>query len=415
MITETIDTFETVANYTAVFLIFPFFIGLVFFVHELGHYMAARIFKTDIEKFSIGIGRTVWERKDRRGTLWTLSLIPLGGHVIINNKAGHPDSFRDKKTWQKSLIIAAGPFINILFSILILTFSASAIGVPSIPPYVSGVELGSPADKAGFEPHDKVLEFNGRPVVDYREVIDVTEKITGKPFRFLVERDGKEMEFEVLSEVVPYKNKDLLPREKGMIGISVKHEGLSLSSINEINGIDVSDDKDKAREVIKGFLDHNVILNIGFYGQNSKYYHFRPLQAHNDTLFLPDSYEYDKLFPGVVKGNFLRRLPVPEALGHGFGQTKRISYGFFYIIGQVFRGQVLVPDIEKIVPGISIQHQKHYHQIISLLYLTAMVSVLLALFNLLPVPFFDGGQLIRVLIHGHRERKQKKKKTLSAQ
>lgn len=66
MIAYVPDTMETIANYMMVFLAFPFFIGLVFFVHELGHYYAARFFNTQVERFSIGVGWKIWERADKK-------------------------------------------------------------------------------------------------------------------------------------------------------------------------------------------------------------------------------------------------------------------------------------------------------------------------------------------------------------
>lgn len=412
MIAYVPDTMETIANYMMVFLAFPFFIGLVFFVHELGHYYAARFFNTQVERFSIGVGWKIWERADKKGTLWRLCLIPFAGHVTISNNQDDPNSFSHKKTWQQIVIIAAGPLTNIVFSIFVLAVSAFAIGVPSYPPNVSGVEIGGPADKAGFEHHDKILRFDGKSVTHYEQISDITEKITDVPFDFLIERNGETKELTVASRIVPYKNEDLLPREKGMIGISVKHEGLDLEVIHEINGINVKDDIDKAREVLKAFMGQNIILNINTFGDESKYYRTRIIPEFNQGLFSDDKAENTLVFIGPQKGNILRSMGPLESLTHATIETGRITYGFLYILGQVFRGQAFVPDISKITPEASIKHKKSEHQAISLLYLTAMFSILIALINLLPFPIFDGGQILRIFfIHRYHKKKKSLQKT----
>lgn len=408
MIAYVPDTMETITTYIMVFLAFPFFIGLVFFVHELGHYYAARFFNTRVERFSIGMGWKIWERADSKGTLWRLCLIPFAGHVTISNKKSDPDSFSRKKTWQQIVIIAAGPLTNIVFSVFLLSFSAFAIGVPSYPPNVSGVEIDGPADEAGFEHHDKILRFNGETVSHYEEISDVTEKVTGTPFDFLIERNGETKELTVTSRTVPYKNEDLLPREKGMIGISIVHEGLNIETIHEINGINVKHDTDKAREVLKAFLGKNIIIGINTFGDEMKYYRTKIIPEYNQGLFSDDKRENTLVFIGPQKGNFLRSMGPFESLTHGTKETGRITYGFLYIFGQVFRGQAFVPDISKITPTATIKHKKSEHQAISLLYLTAMFSILIALINLLPFPIFDGGQILRViLIHRHHKKRNR--------
>ena len=169
-------------------LSFLLVIGPLIFIHELGHYFAGRWFGVKADIFSIGFGREVAGWTDKRGTRWKIGWLPLGGYVKFKgdmNPASQPsaewlslpaeeraETFQAKKVWQRFIIVAAGPLTNFLFAILAFIAIFGTLGYPTTPALVQAVEVGSPADKAGLKPGDRIVDIDGRAVETFAELHD---------------------------------------------------------------------------------------------------------------------------------------------------------------------------------------------------------------------------------------------------
>lgn len=159
---------------------FALLLGPLVFVHELGHYLAGRWFGVKAEVFSIGFGREVTGWTDKRGTRWKVAWLPLGGYVRFAgdmNPASQPSAewlalppaeraqtFQAKPLWQRAIIVAAGPFVNLALAVLILAGFAYAYGDSRTPPVVGVIEQGSAAQKAGIQPGDRIVMIGGRSI-----------------------------------------------------------------------------------------------------------------------------------------------------------------------------------------------------------------------------------------------------------
>lgn len=160
-------------------------ISFLIFIHELGHYLAARWFDVRIETFSIGFGPRLLSF--RRGeTEWCISAIPLGGYVKMAGEyedmpESQPIDDRDllaKPAWQRTIIFSAGVLVNFAFAFVIFPL-AFALGVPFTAPVVGGITPGGAAWHARLEPGDEVLEINGRKVYGYSDI--AIESALGDP------------------------------------------------------------------------------------------------------------------------------------------------------------------------------------------------------------------------------------------
>lgn len=201
----------------ALLYIVPFLLVLTFIVtiHELGHFLVARAFGVKIDRFSIGFGKTIVSRVDRRGTEWRMAWLPLGGYVKFsgdldpssvpdeaglaelrqrviaeNGPGAERDYFHFKPLWQRALIVAAGPAANFLLALVLFTALFTVVGERIEAPRVVQVTAGSPAAAAGFQPRDLVTAVNGRPVVEGADVTRLVLMSAGDPMRFTVERAG---------------------------------------------------------------------------------------------------------------------------------------------------------------------------------------------------------------------------------
>ena len=148
-------------------------LAIVIFVHELGHFLVGKWCNVEIKTFSMGFGPTVFSRKIGE-TVYRLAAIPLGGYVRMagtddeiieaDDEPSDPSrGFTAKPLWQRASIVAAGPVVNLIFSIFILTGCALACGiaVPSNKPLVDGVATGKPAAIAGLKHGDTVVAVSG--------------------------------------------------------------------------------------------------------------------------------------------------------------------------------------------------------------------------------------------------------------
>ena len=182
-------------------------IGPLVFVHEMGHYWAARLFGVKIDAFSIGMGREVAGWTDRRGTRWKLGWAPIGGYVRFAgdmNAVSQPTAewlalpaaeraatFQAKPVWQRAIIVAAGPAINFLAAVLIFSGFALAYGDARTPPVIGQVVAGSAAAAGGLQAGDRIVALNGRAVTTFDDVARFTIIRAGERVRVDVERGGR--------------------------------------------------------------------------------------------------------------------------------------------------------------------------------------------------------------------------------
>lgn len=146
-------------------------IGLVIFVHEAGHFMAARMCKVRVHVFSLGFGPKLFSH--RRGhTEYQIAAVPLGGYVRMAGEESHYSDRRaedwelgSKSVGKRFFIYSAGVIMNVIFGLVVFPI-LFAVGIPSTPPIVGDVEPGSPAWMAGLEPGTKILEVNGESIYD---------------------------------------------------------------------------------------------------------------------------------------------------------------------------------------------------------------------------------------------------------
>ena len=187
-------------------LAFALVIGPLVFVHEMGHYLAARLFDVQADAFSIGFGREIAGWTDKRGTRWKVAWLPLGGYVKFAgdmNPAGQPSAewlalpaaerqrtFQAKPVWQRAIIVAAGPVVNFVLALLILAGFAMAYGDSRTPPVVGGVIAGSAAAGAGLQAGDRITRLGGRSIDVFEDMLTYTRIHPGERVSIAFVRNG---------------------------------------------------------------------------------------------------------------------------------------------------------------------------------------------------------------------------------
>lgn len=210
-------------------------IGPLVFIHEMGHFLVARLFGVQVDVFSIGFGREVVGWTDRYGTRWKVAWMPLGGYVRFAgdmNGASAEDTrwrqlppnerervFHAKPLWQRALVVAAGPFANFAAAVVILGAFAFAYGEGKTPPVVQVIQQGSPSEKAGIQIGDRVLEVNDRAVSSFDEIYPIVTDRPGMPIDVTVSRSGREVELSMVARTVEERDRFGNVYRIGRIGI----------------------------------------------------------------------------------------------------------------------------------------------------------------------------------------------------
>ncbi|HBK59398.1 MAG TPA: RIP metalloprotease RseP [Firmicutes bacterium] len=180
-------------------LAFIVVVGLVVLVHELGHFGAARLCGVRVYEFAFGFGPRLFARQVGQ-TLYAVRALPLGGMCRLAGmddselaeEQADPDdpaSFVNRPFWQRILIVAAGPLMNFVLAVAILTGLFSAYGVPMAT--VVDVVDASPAEVAGFRAGDTIVSVNGRPVASVAGFVNTISASWGRRMDVEVQRDGQ--------------------------------------------------------------------------------------------------------------------------------------------------------------------------------------------------------------------------------
>ncbi len=199
--------------------IFSFFLilALLILVHELGHFSAAKLFGIRVDEFGLGFPPRL--KSWRRGqTLYSLNAVPLGGFVRMlgeNGGANDSSAFGSKPAWQRFIVLAAGPAMNIVLAVAVF-FIAFTIGSPRGLPIVTSTAPHSPAQLAGLRSGDRIASVDGRVVSWADQLIDITSQHLGERVHLRVARGDHAFTVNLLARPV-----DGRPSNQGPLGIAL--------------------------------------------------------------------------------------------------------------------------------------------------------------------------------------------------
>ncbi len=178
------------ALWTAVAAVLIFCI--LIFVHELGHFMAAKGLGIRVHEFAIGMGPKLWQRK-KGETLYSVRLLPIGGFCALEGEdqaSSDEKALSNKPAWVKLIVMAAGAFMNLLLGLLLLfLLYGTAEGV--VVPKIATVEAGSAAESSGLSAGDEIISLNGRRVHIASDLYWEMSQLTGEETEVVVRRDGE--------------------------------------------------------------------------------------------------------------------------------------------------------------------------------------------------------------------------------
>lgn len=281
---------------------------LLIFVHEFGHFIAAKACGVKVNEFAIGMGPAFFKRQ-KGETQYSLRIFPIGGFCAMEGEDEDSEderAFNNKPAWQRACVLAAGPFMNLLTAMLLLIVIATWSGQPTTT--VSQVLDDSPAYEAGIQAGDEILSVDGTKIEEWNDLLTAVGQTTADSVSIEVLRDGKEL---TVDSRVEYDEES----QRNKVGIA-------------------------------------------------------PAVTHN-----------------IIKGTV-----------SGVKNTGTMTVMMYDIIKKLITGKVSVKELSGPVGIVYAVNDSAKAGVIYVIYLSALLSLNLAVMNLLPLPALDGGRLLFLVI-----------------
>jgi len=387
-------------------LAFLFVLGVLIFVHELGHFLAARRVGVRVLTFSLGFGPKL-VKVVRGDTEYCISAVPLGGYVKMagespdDPRSGAPDEFMSKSKWERFQILIMGPVMNILLAVVVLAIVlAQGAEVPAFEdksPLVGDVEKGSVAEKAGIQRGDRLLTIAGEEVPTWN---DVGMAVATKPNRDIpitFSRDGRTQSVTVRPVaqgkyemgdigVLP----DVSPHVRSVVsGDPADRAGIKAGDVVvAVNGERMVFARHLAEAISKN-ANNQIDLLIRRGGAEQHISVTPQLRGDRGLIGVSISEETRTFKPGPM-----------EAVWLSVKQNASSSGLIFKTLAGLFTGSTSVRQLQGPVGIAQLSGESAEAGWVSLLSLMAVISLNLGLLNLMPVPVLDGGHILIMALEG---------------
>jgi regulator of sigma E protease len=385
-------------------------LGIMILVHEFGHYAAAKWFGVRVDVFSLGFGKRLTGFR-RGGTDYRISALPLGGYVKMagespmESRTGAPDEFMSHPRWQRFVIAVAGPGMNIILAVVVLT------GVFMVhyehpvyldqPAVVGWVMENSPSAKAGVEPGDRIVRIDGQQNPTWEDVL-LKVAVTAKgPVDVAIQRGNEVLEKQIQPErdgSDQYDTVGWMPEEP----ITVTHLEPDMPAAKA--GLKLGDEV----VAVNGTPMRSLLSVIHYLRQNGD----KPV----DVSLLRNGQKLEiKVMPVQTEDNGQKnyrlgfqsrpmqidKLPFAQALSRSLAENKRYSLLIVDLVRKLVQHKASIKQMEGPI-GIARLSGEAAREPgwTPLLGLMAMISLNLGILNLLPIPILDGGIILLLIIEG---------------
>lgn len=395
-----------------------FVLGIAINIHELGHFLVAKLFGMRVEAYSFfGLGPRIWGFKVGH-TDYRVSAIPLGAYVKLygdeataaleggesdGEKVPDSELYELRPRWQKFLVMLGGPFMNIVLALSIPFAGALIYGVPAIPdPIISYVSPNGAAEKAGIKTGDKIVAFEGEENPTWRKIETGAAISPEKPLPLVVERSSERIPLSITPTKTDRKGQafgetDMRP-EAGTAEVyarevfpdkpAMQAGMLAGDQIVSVNGENVRN-VEHFMTLVQGGTDGSLAIVVQRGGQRV------------ELMAKPEIQDSGQAIIGIAPRAKSSKVREPAGVGESFSFAVNANYEIIAltgrVVGQLFSGQRAVKDAGLSGPvGIVqiIANVVREDGFVGLFSILAVISLNLGVFNLLPIPLLDGGQIM---------------------
>lgn len=389
-------------------------LSLLMLIHELGHYITGRLLGFKIIEFSMFMGPVLvsWTSK-KTGIKYSIKMFPIGASVRFlgeesmgETSSDDSDAFPKKEKWKRAVVIGTGPVVNILSGIMALTIFFSIVGI--VTTTVDQIEQDSQAALAGIDPNDKVIGLNGNKV---RTSIDYSLELGFIPAEktvdiLVIKEDGRKINY----TLTPQK------RQSYVLGITI--ERISENDFWKITS--VGENSNNGNPVLK---PGDIVLEVE--GVSTKQWEQASSKIQESggqkvlVKILRDNEEFIVETTPSLNTYYSPRgiyFKADEGFINSVGESFKYSYSIvrltFKSIGKIFTGEIAAKDslsgpvgVVNLVGNVVDREIPASQKISELLWMFALISLNLGIFNLLPIPALDGSHLILIGVEAIRGKK----------
>ena len=393
-------------------LAFLFVLGVLVFIHELGHFLLARWNGVRVITFSLGFGPKIL-KVQRGDTEYCISIVPLGGYVKMagenpeDERSGRDDEFLSKTKWQRFQILIAGPAMNVLLAV-VLTAVVLMQGADmplhlDQPATVGAVQPGSPAERAGIRAGDTITQFGSADITTWEHLEMAVAARPERDVEMVVIRGGREERLRVRPDLTKLTTRNNTSFEMGTIGVL---PDVYPSVLAFVEGKPAESSGLKVGDVILAIDGERMVFRSQAIQALSQKPGDKPIvftvrrDGVEQTVAVTPYREGDRTLVGMYMSDATRSFkPTPiEAIGMSIQRNIELSGLILNTLKDLFTGEASPKQLMGPVGIAQLSGESAQAGWIALLALMASISLNLGLLNLMPIPVLDGGHIFIMAI-----------------
>lgn len=406
-----------------IFLSAIILLGVIIFIHELGHFLFAKILGVRILKFSLGFGPRIIGKK-YGDTEYLISSVPLGGYVKMLgentddelSEEDKPYAYNNQPVWKRVIIVSSGPIFNLAFAVFLFIVIFLS-GIPTPYPYIGKIVENSPAAKAGFATGDKVLAIDGHVIQSWDEIDTSLNESAGKSLLFKIKRDQEIIELAVIpvsksdknifGEGEKYWDIGIFPLVYPVIGEVVEGERAEAAGMKkgdriiEIDGTPI-----KTWQDMTAIVHSNPENQLNFKIERDNRIMELSITPKGKTLYSPgdEAQEFGIIGIKHIGNDFIKKYGILEAVSLGLEKTRDIIVLTFVVIIKLIQRVLPVDIIGGPIFILQMAGEQASRGLLDFIFFMAVININLGILNLLPIPVLDGGHIVFLGIEAIRRK-----------
>ena len=401
---------------------FLILLGVLVVIHEGGHFFVLRMCKVHVDRFSVGMGPVIYKKKDKKGTEFALSALPLGGYVsYLSKKAldAEPEMkknftdeqldnlFETKPKWQRAAVMFAGPLANFILAVIIFTFIFSSQQTVKPIFLVDGEYVSSSSISGDINKNDILVSINGEKILnptEYRLALLANAGLTGEINVGFLNAKSSETYYRNISVVDFLSNSEQQQEPEKFFPIEIiSYISPEIGSLSRQGPASLAGVKagDKILEIDGKSINHFAEVSDILTSSPSSNVNL-VIQRNGETKNFFINTEISEAGTPILGISAAYKRSIFEAFTKSVRDTYNLSIKTLLFIGKMVTGNMGAENLSGPVGIAKMSGEAFSAGFLPFLYLMAILSISLGVLNLLPIPVLDGGQLTMLAIEAIR-------------
>ena len=401
---------------------FLILLGVLVVIHEGGHFFVLRMCKVHVDRFSVGMGPVIYKKKDKKGTEFALSALPLGGYVsYLSKKAldAEPEMkknftdeqldnlFETKPKWQRAAVMFAGPFANFILAVIIFTFIFSSQQTVKTIFLVDGEYVSTSSISGNINKNDILVSINGEKIsnpTEYRLALLANAGLTGDINTGFLNAQSSETYYRNISVVDFLSNSEQQQEPEKSFPIQItSHISPEIGSLSRQGPASVAGviAGDKILEIDGKSINHFAEVSDILSSSSTRSVNLL-IQRNGEIKNFFINTEISEDGTPILGISAAYKRSIIEAFTKSVRDTYNLSVKTLLFIGKMVTGNMGAENLSGPVGIAKMSGEAFSAGFLPFLYLMAILSISLGVLNLLPIPVLDGGQLTMLAIEAIR-------------